>query len=106
MLLLALGAVAPAAGRQGEPLRAAAELTGLTSGMAAACNLSTKPLIHAFGNLMDRKQVQGRERTRLVALVSRSHDRGFANQHRLGAMSCQEVRDQMRSTIRRLQRAK
>lgn len=104
--VLALGAAAPVPGRQSESLRAAAELTGLTSGMASACNLDAKPVIRAFGKLMDRKHVQGKERTRLVELVSQSHDRGFANQHRLGAMSCQEVKGQVRSTIRRLQRAK
>lgn len=106
ILILALGAAAPAAGQQSESLRAAAELTGLTSGMAAACNLNGRPVLHAFRDLMDRKHVQGPQRKQLVGLVSQSHDRGFATQHRLGAMSCQEVKGQMRSTIRRLQRAK
>ncbi len=106
VVLVALGATAPAAASQSEPLRAAAELTGLTSGMAAACNFSARPVLHAFRDLMDRKHVQGPERKRLVGLVSQSHDRGFATQHRPGAMSCQEVKAQMRSTIRRLQRAK
>ena len=76
------------------------------SGMAAACKLDTKPVLHAFRDLMDRKQMQGKERKRLVGIVSQSHDRAFATQQRPGAMSCPEVRDQMRSTIRRLQRAK
>ena len=106
ILMVALGATAPAMARQSEPLRAAAELTGLTSGMAAACNLDARPVLHAFRDLMDRKHVQGPQRKQLVGLVSQSHDRGFATQHRLGAMSCQEVKGQMRSTIRRLRRAK
>ena len=106
VMVLALATARPAGGRQSEPLRAAAELTGLTSGMAAACNFSTRPVLHAFRDLMDRKHVPAPERKRLVGLVSQSHDRGFATQHRLGAMSCQEVKAQMRSTIRRLQRAK
>ncbi len=106
IVLVALGAAAPRPARQSESLRAAAELTGLTSGMAAACNFNARPVLHAFRDLMDRKHVQGEERKRLVGLVSQSHDRGFATQHRLGAMSCQEVKGQMRSTIRRLQRAK
>jgi hypothetical protein len=104
-LLLALVLAVPVAA-QNESLRAAAQLTGLTTGMAAACSLDTKPVLHAFRDLMDRKQVQGKERKRLVALVSQSHDRAFATQHRPGAMSCPEVQDQVRSTIRRLQRAK
>lgn len=106
VMILALAATRPAAGRQSEPLRAAAELTGLTSGMAAACNFRARPVLDAFRDLMDRKHVQGPERKRLVGLVSQSHDRGFATQHRPGAMNCQEVKAQMRSTIRRLQRAK
>ena len=106
IVMFALGTAVPSAASQSEPLRAAAELTGLTSGMAAACNFDARPVLHAFRDLMDRKHVQGQERKRLVGLVSQSHDRGFATQHRLGAMSCQEVKGQMRSTIRRLQRAK
>jgi hypothetical protein len=104
-LLVALAGAAPARG-QSESLRAAAKLTGLSSGMAAACQLSTKPVLHAFRDLMDRKRILGRERKRLVALVSDAHDRAFATQHKPGAMSCPEVRDQVRSTIQRLQRAK
>jgi hypothetical protein len=104
-LLLALVFAVPAAA-QSESLQAAAQLTGLTSGMAAACNLDTKPVLHAFRDLMDRKHMQGKERKRLVGLVSQSHDRAFATQQHPGAMSCPEVRDQVRSTIRRLQRAK
>ena len=106
VLLLALTTTAPAARGQSESLRAAAQLTGLTSGMGAACRLNTKPLLHGFRDLMDRRKVQRPERKRLVGLVSDSHDRGFATQHKPGAMSCREVSDQMRGTIRRLQRAK
>jgi hypothetical protein len=105
ILLLAL-ACSPPAAAQSESLQAAAKLTGLTTGMAAACRFETKPVLHAFRDLMDRKHVQGKERQRLVRLVSRSHDRAFATQHQPGAMSCPEVRDQVRDTIRHLQRAK
>jgi hypothetical protein len=104
-LLLALAFAVPASA-QTESLRAAAQLTGLTTGMAAACRLDTKPVLHAFRDLMDRKHMQGKERKRLVGIVSQSHDRAFATQQHPGAMSCPEVRDQVRSTIRRLQRAK
>jgi hypothetical protein len=106
ILLLALAAARPAEARQSESLRAAAKLTGLTTGMAAACKLPTKPVLHAFRDLMDRKSIHGAERRRLVNLVSRSHDRSFATQHKPGAMSCQEVEAQAKSTIRRLERAK
>ena len=106
ILLLALAAGTPADARQSESLRAAAQLTGVTTGMAAACNLPTRPVLHAFRDLMDRKHVQGAERKRLVKLVSQSHDRSFATQHKPGAMSCQEVEAQVRSTTRRLERAK
>lgn len=105
-LLLALSAAMPAQARQSESLRAAAKLTGLTTGMAAACKLPTKPVLHAFRDLMDRKSIQGPERKRLVRLVSQAHDRSFATQHKPGAMSCQEVEAQVKSTIRRLERAK
>ena len=40
--------------RQDDPLNAAAQLTGLTAGMASACQLQTKPVLHAFRDLMDR----------------------------------------------------
>lgn len=104
--VLLLGAGARPAAAQSESLRAAAQLAGLTSGMAAACGFSTKPVLHALRDLMDRKKVFGKERQRLVKLVSDSHDRAFATQHKPGAMSCPEVQDQLRSTTRRLQRAK
>jgi hypothetical protein len=106
ILSLALFTAPPTAARQDESLRAAAKLTGLTTGMAAACKQPTRPVLYAFRDLMDRKNVQGAERKRLVNLVSQSHDRAFATQHKPGAMSCEEVRAQVRSTIRRLQRAK
>jgi hypothetical protein len=106
ILSLAVAAAAPVGARQGESLRAAAQLTGLTTGMAAACQLPTRPVLHAFRDLMDRKKIQGAERKRLVRLVSQSHDRSFATQHKPGAMSCQEVQEQVKSTVRRLERAK
>lgn len=106
VLLLAVAAAAPAGARQSESLRAAAQLTGLTTGMAAACQLPTRPVLHAFRDLMDRKNIQGAERKRLVRLVSQSHDRAFATQHKPGAMSCPEVEEQVKSTVRRLDRAK
>jgi hypothetical protein len=87
-------------------LHAAARLTGLTSGMAQACKVDPKPVLHAFRDLMDRKQVQGKQRNQLVQVVSASSDRGMANQSQPGAMNCAEVRDQVRRTTRRLQRAK
>jgi hypothetical protein len=102
-MILATGA--PLAG-QGDALRAAARLTGLTTGMASACALKTTPVLHAFRDLMDRKRILGGERKRLVALVAAANDRGVATQHKAGAMPCQEVKAQVRSTIRRLQRAK
>ncbi len=110
MHTLIVGAIILATGvaraGQGDALRAAARLTGLTAGMASACELKTTPVLHAFRDLMDRKQIQGVERKRLVALVAESNDRGVATQHKPGAMPCQEVKAQVRSTIRRLQRAK
>ncbi len=97
----------PAAGQaQQRSITAAARLTGLTSGMASACKLDPKPMLHAFRDLMDRKKVLGRDRNRLVKMVSTASDQGFANQHQAGAMSCAEVKSQMRKTLRRLQRAK
>jgi len=104
--LMATAAAQPAAHRQDESLRAAAKLTGLTAGMASACQLKTTPVLHAFRDLMDRKKVQGVERKRLVTLVEESNQRGVANQHKPGAMSCAEVKTQVRSTINRLNRAK
>ncbi len=106
VLCLAVAASAPAGARQGQSLRAAAQLTGLTTGMAAACQLPTRPVLHAFRDLMDRKNIQGADRKRLVRLVSQSHDRSYATQHKPGAMSCPEVEEQVKSTIRRLERAK
>lgn len=103
---LMLIAAAPSGPTQDESLRAAAQLTGLTAGMASACKLKTTPVLHAFRDLMDRKQVQGAQRKRLVALVSTSNDRGFATQHKPGAMTCGEVKAQIRSTVQRLQHAK
>jgi hypothetical protein len=102
---IVLATSAPLAG-QDDALRAAARLTGLTAGMASACELKTTPVLHAFRDLMDRKRVLGAERKRLVALVAEANDRGVATQHKPGAMPCQEVKAQVRSTIRRLQRAK
>jgi hypothetical protein len=102
-IILATG-VRPAG--QDDALRAAAQLTGLTAGMATVCALKTTPVLHAFRDLMDRKRILGAERKRLVALVGEANDRGVATQHKPGAMPCQEVKAQVRRTIRRLQRAK
>ena len=74
--------------------------------MAQACKEDPKPVLHAFRDLMDRKQVQGKQRDQLVKVVSAASDRGLANQSQPGAMSCAEVRDQIRRTTRRLQKAK
>jgi hypothetical protein len=102
--MLLAGAPLPAV--QDDPLQAAATLTGLTAGMASACQLPTKSLLHAFRDLMDRKEVQGAKRNQLVGLVKDAHARGVATQHKPGAMSCPDVQGQVRSTIRRLERAK
>jgi hypothetical protein len=91
---------------QAESLRAAAQLTGLTAGMASVCQLKTTPVLHAFRDLMDRKRVLGTERKKLVALVKESHQRGVATQQKPGAMSCAEVKVQVHSTISRLAHAK
>lgn len=107
--MIALGqgdATAQAAQAADSSLRAAAQLTGLTTGMAQACKADPKPVLHAFRDLMDRKQVQGKQRDQLVKLVSAASDRGMATQSQPGAMSCAEVRDQVRRTTRQLQRAK
>jgi hypothetical protein len=104
--VLIAGSTAQPGPVQDEALRAAAKLTGLTAGMASACQLKTTPVLHAFRDLMDRKRVLGAERKRLVALVEESNRRGVANQHQPGAMSCAEVKTQVRSTINRLKRAK
>jgi hypothetical protein len=97
-----------AAGRslQAESLRAAAQLAGLTAGMASVCQLKTTPVLHAFRDLMDRKRILGAERKKLVALVEQSNQRGVATQHQPGAMSCAEVEAQVHSTISRLAHAK
>ncbi|HEX5386282.1 MAG TPA: hypothetical protein VFW66_06275 [Gemmatimonadales bacterium] len=104
MLGVALGPTPLAA--QSESLRAAAKLSGLTTGMAQACLLDPTPVLHAFRDLMDRKQMQGAQRSRLVKLVTEASDQGAATQQQPGAMSCAEVRGQIRRTTRRLRRAK
>ncbi len=108
LLLLALVAGAPDLGAQQkeEPVRAAAKLTGITSGMAMACGQDSKPVLHAYRDFLDRKRVFGSERDRLVKVVSAASDRGFATQRQPGAMSCAEVRTQMQRAVRRLQRAR
>jgi hypothetical protein len=105
-ILILNPAAPPERSSQDESLRAAAQLTGLTTGMASACQLKTTPVLHAFRDLMDRKRVLGAQRKRLVALVAEANQRGASNQHKPGAMSCEEVKAQVRSTIRRLNRAK
>ena len=101
---LVASAVLPA--RQDDPLNAAAQLTGLTAGMASVCQLQTKPVLHAFRDLMDRKKVQGAKRKQLVKVVEEANARGVATQHQPGAMSCKEVQAQVKSTIHRLEHAK
>lgn len=92
--------------RQDDPLNAAAQLTGLTAGMASACQLQTKPVLHAFRDLMDRKNVQGTKRQQLVKVVEDANARGVATQHKPGAMSCKDVQAQVKKTIYRLEHAK
>jgi hypothetical protein len=103
---MAMGQGNAAAQAPDSSLRAAAQLTGLTTGMAQACKEDPKPVLHAFRDLLDRKQVQGKQRDQLIKVVSTASDRGMANQSQPGAMSCAEVRDQIRRTTRRLQKAK
>ena len=89
-----------------ESVRAAAKLTGITSGMAMACGLDSKPVLHAYRDLLDRRRILGPQRDTLVQVVSAASDRGFATQRQPGAMSCADVRKQMRRTTTRLQRAR
>jgi hypothetical protein len=105
-ICILLGAAPTRAVGQDQSVRAAAKLTGITSGMAQACGYDPKPVLHAFRDLLDRKRILGKERTRLVRLVSAASDRGMADQQQPGAMSCPEVKSQMARTIRRLRRAK
>ncbi|MGH7632020.1 MAG: hypothetical protein ACREOF_22010 [Gemmatimonadales bacterium] len=112
-----IGAVVLLAGAFGEPgeavaqekeesVRAAAKLTGITSGMAMACGFDSKPVLYAYRDFLDRRRILGPEREGLVQVVSTASDRGFATQRQPGAMSCGEVRGQMQRAVRRLQRAK
>jgi hypothetical protein len=105
LLALILAPVPVAAQQKEESVRAAAKLTGITSGMAMACGIDSKPVLHAYRDLLDRRQIFGAERDRLVQVVSEASDRGFATQRQPGAMSCREVRSQMQKAMRRLQRA-
>jgi hypothetical protein len=89
-----------------EPVRAAAKLAGITSGMAMACGIDSKPVLHAYRDFLDRKRIFGTERNRLVQVVSVASDRGFATQRQPGAMACADVRTQMQRAVRRLERAK
>ena len=102
-LLLPTGAHAQA---KEEPVRAAAKLTGITSGMAMACGIDSKPVLHAYRDVLDRKRIFGSERDRLVKVVSTASDRGFATQRQPGSMACADVQTQMRRAVRRLERAK
>ena len=102
-IMLLVGGRLPA---QDDPLQAAAKLTGLTAGMASACQLQTTLVLHAFRDLMDRKKIQGSKRKQLVSMVEEAHARGVATQHKPGAMACKDVEAQVRSTIHRLEHAK
>jgi hypothetical protein len=104
VIMLLVGGRLPAA--QDDPLQAAAKLTGLTAGMASACELQTTSVLHAFRDLMDRKEIQGSKRKQLVSMVEEAHARGVATQHKPGAMSCKDVQAQVKSTIHRLEHAK
>ncbi len=105
VFLIPAGAQAQAP-QQEEPVRAAAKLAGITSGMAMACGIDSKPVLFAYRDFLDRKRVFGAERDRLVKVVTASSDRGFATQRQPGAMSCPEVRTQMQRAVRRLERAR
>ncbi len=107
ILAAALGAPAHAGAQEKEEsVRAAAKLTGITSGMAMACGFDSKPVLYAYRDFLDRRRILGPEREGLVQVVSTASDRGFATQQQPGAMSCGEVRGQMQRAVRRLQRAK
>lgn len=93
-------------GQQEEPVRAAAKLTGITSGMAMACGIESKPVLYAYRDFLDRKRIFGSKREGLVRVVSAASDRGFATQRQPGAMACGEVRTQLQRAVRRLQLAK
>ncbi len=109
-VMLAIAALAvPGAARaqeKEESVRAAAKLTGITSGMAMACGLDSTPVLYAYRDFLDRRRILGPERDRLVRVVSTASDRGFATQRQPGAMSCGEVGTQMQRAVRRLERAK
>jgi hypothetical protein len=87
-------------------VRAAAKLTGITSGMAMACGYDSKPVLHAYRDLLDRRRILGTDRDQLVQVVTAASDRGYETQRQPGAMACDDVRKQMQRTVRRLQRAK
>jgi hypothetical protein len=89
-----------------EPVRAAARLAGITSGMAMACGIDSKSVLHAYRDFLDRKRVFGADRDRLVRVVSAASDRGFATQRQPGSMGCAEVRTQLQRAVRRLKRAR
>ena len=107
LLVASLLLAAPAGAQQPEePVEAAAKLTGITSGMAMACGQDSKPVLHAYRDLLDRKRIVGTKRDRLVKMVSAASDRGFETQRQPGAMSCAEVKTQMQRAVRRLRRAR
>ncbi|HEX2450476.1 MAG TPA: hypothetical protein VHJ69_05025 [Gemmatimonadales bacterium] len=89
-----------------ESVRAAAKLTGITSGMAMACGFDSKPVLHAYRDFLDRRKILGSERDQLVQVVTAASDRGFETQRQPGAMPCPDVRKQMQRTVSRLQKAK
>jgi hypothetical protein len=110
LIVLLLGAVLLPSGIRAqqaeESVEAAAKLTGITSGMAMACGQDSKPVLHAYRDLLDRKRILGAERERLVGIVSAASDRGFATQRQPGAMSCAEVKIHLQRAVRRLKRAR
>jgi hypothetical protein len=106
LLVVSLLLPARAQAQRGESVEAAAKLTGITSGMAMACGQDSKPVLHAYRDLLDRKRILGTERDRLVKVVSAASDRGFETQRQPGAMSCAEVKTQMQRAVRRLRRAR
>src|SRR5687767_10056690 len=88
--MLLVPAAAAAQARE-ESVRAAAKLTGITSGMAMACGFDSKPVLHAYRDFLDRRRILGPARDRLVKVVTTASDRGFATQREPGAMGCGEV---------------
>ena len=103
VLLLPLVALAPAFAAD---LKAAAALAGMTTGMAAGCDLDSKPVLLEFRALLDRSGVTQAEREKLNEVVTNSAGLGLSMQKQSGSMPCSEVKARMSSTINTLRTAR